>query len=148
MRSPAGRTRHAPSIFRWVCTVTPPSTRMSRCLPHATRPRSPGGPVRSVVAYRGTRKSLRVSTRPASASCSRRAVMPDDISLGHGRSARSGWARRLPASAKTTWHPTEYAPTVDQHLQPTAPNLSKCVNRAKLISLVRRGCGFHAYLLA
>jgi len=73
---------------------------------------------------------------------------PDDISLGHGRSARSGWARRLPASAKTTWHPTEYAPTADQHLQPTAPDLSKGVNRAKLISLVRHGCGFHAYLLA
>ena len=36
-RSLAGRTRQAPSIFRWVCTVTPPSTRVSRCLPRLGR---------------------------------------------------------------------------------------------------------------
>ena len=59
-RSLAGRTRHEPSIFRWVCTVTPPSTRVSRCLPRDSDSVT-SRPVRSVVAYRGTRKSVRVS---------------------------------------------------------------------------------------
>ncbi len=58
---------------RCVCTVSPPSTRVSRCFPLDTVSVTVR-PVRSVVANRGTRKSLRVSTRPASASSSSRAV--------------------------------------------------------------------------
>src|SRR6266581_2278439 len=72
-RSAAGRTRQEPSMRRWVCTVTPASVLVSRCFPRemvsVTR-----CPVRSAVANRGTRKSVRDSTRPASAPCSRRAV--------------------------------------------------------------------------
>src|ERR1019366_6393609 len=63
---PAGRIRQVPSIRRWVWIVTPPSTWVSRCLPRGWVPETVR-PVRSVVAYRGTRKSLRVSTRPARA---------------------------------------------------------------------------------
>ncbi len=58
---------------RCECTVRPPSTRVSRCLPRGATSRTVR-PARSTVAYRGTRKSLRVSTLPARASCSRRAA--------------------------------------------------------------------------
>ena len=54
-----------------VCSVRPPSIRVSRCLPAATTSRTVR-PVRSTVASRGTRKSVRPATRPASASCRRR----------------------------------------------------------------------------
>ena len=65
--------RQDPSMRRCVWTVTPFSTRVSRCFPRETVPVT-ARPVRSVVANRGTRKSLRVSTRPVSASSSWRAV--------------------------------------------------------------------------
>ena len=58
---------------RWVCTVMPASVLVSRCFPRAAVSVT-GWPDRSAVANRGTRKSERVSTRPASAACSRRAV--------------------------------------------------------------------------
>ena len=72
-RSAAGRTRQLPSIRRWVWTVKPFLVLVSRCLPRETVSVTTS-PVRSAVASRGTRKSLRVSVRPASASCRRRAV--------------------------------------------------------------------------
>ena len=71
--SAAGRTRQVPSIRRWVWTVRPFLVLVSRCLPRETVSVTTS-PVRSAVASRGTRKSLRVSVRPASASCRRRAV--------------------------------------------------------------------------
>src|SRR5579859_120197 len=71
--SAAGRTRQEPSMRRWVCTVSPASVRVSRCFPRE-RVSVTVWPVRSAVANRGTRKSERVSTLPASAPCSRRAV--------------------------------------------------------------------------
>ena len=58
---------------RWVWMVRPPSTRVSRCFPRETVPVTVR-PLRSVVANRGTRKSLRFSVRPVSASSSWRAV--------------------------------------------------------------------------
>ena len=58
---------------RCECTVWPPSVRMSRCFPRETASVTVL-PVRSAAANRGTRKSLRVSTRPASAPCSWRAA--------------------------------------------------------------------------
>src|SRR5215469_18182890 len=53
--------------------VTSPSTLVRRCLPRETTSRT-SRPARFVVAYLGTRKSLRVSVRPASAASSWRPV--------------------------------------------------------------------------
>ena len=86
-RSAAGLIRQLPSIFRWVWTVSPFVVLVSRCLPRGTASVTTS-PARSAVASRGTRKSLRVSTLPASASCSRRAVYQNDVSLGHDLSVR------------------------------------------------------------
>ena len=72
-RSAAGVTRQDPSMRRWVCTVRPPLVRASRCLPRGTTSVI-SCPVSVAVASRGTRKSVRVSVRPASASCRRCAV--------------------------------------------------------------------------
>ena len=72
-RSAAGRTLQLPSIFRWVWTVRPLLVLVSRCFPRETVSDTTS-PDRSAVANRGTRKSLRVSTLPVSASCRRRAV--------------------------------------------------------------------------
>src|SRR5207253_5903315 len=55
------------------CTVVPLSSRASKCLPRAITAVTVA-PRRSDVANAGTRKSLRVSERPASARSSRCAV--------------------------------------------------------------------------
>ncbi len=55
---------------RWLCRVRPPSKRARRCLPRGVTSRVTR-PVRSAVAKRGTRRSLRVSSRPARAACRR-----------------------------------------------------------------------------
>ncbi len=70
----AGGTDTPRAVHAEVCVHgETPSTRSSRCLPR-DRDSVTERPVRSVVANRGTRKSLRVSTRPASASRSRLAA--------------------------------------------------------------------------
>ena len=95
-RSAAGRTRQLPSIFRWVWTVRPLLVLVSRCFPRETVSVTTS-PDRSAVASRGTRKSLRVSTFPASASCRRRAVYQTTFSLGHDPSVRQVNAGALTA---------------------------------------------------
>src|SRR6266540_1197001 len=64
---------HSPSKRRWLCSVTPPPMRVSRCLPRAVTAVT-SRPVRSAAANRGTRSSNRRSVRPASAACSRLAA--------------------------------------------------------------------------
>ena len=86
---------------RWLCSVRPSSKRVRMCLPRATtsatvRPR------RSAVASAGTRRSKRVTSRPASAWCRRWAVSqtvsPSGIrSADLSRTAGFGLRGRAPA---------------------------------------------------
>src|SRR5690606_19218271 len=90
---PARPIRQRPSISRCVWTVSPPSTRTRRCLPRDTAPRTVR-PRRSAVANRGTRKSERVSRRPASTSCRRRAVSQTTSPSGIGLYQRGAFPGR------------------------------------------------------
>src|SRR5580704_1475740 len=96
-RSAAGCTRQEPSMRKWVCTVTPAFVLVSRCFPREAVSVTVW-PVRLAVANRGTRKSERVSTRPASAACSRRAVShtasPSGTRSGYGGPGRPGDRQR------------------------------------------------------
>ncbi len=62
------------------CAVRPPSTRVSRCLPRGVTSRTVR-PVRSAVAYRGTRKSLRSAPRPREGVVQPPCRLPDRVLL-------------------------------------------------------------------
>ena len=85
-------TAQWPSIFRWVCRVTPLSKRVSRCLPRETVSTTVA-PERSLVASDGIRKSLLVSTWPDRPFVEPlRGCAVDGVALRHGqpRSAALG----------------------------------------------------------
>ena len=66
-RLPPVRDRYQePSMRRWLCSVRSSSKRVRMCLPRATTS-STVRPRRSAVASAGTRRSKRVTSRPASA---------------------------------------------------------------------------------
>ena len=73
---------HLPSIRRWLWMLSPASVRVNKCLPIATVSTT-RCPVRSMVANRGTRKSLATRTRSRSAASRPARTAPHCVTFGH-----------------------------------------------------------------